>query len=349
MNHVPSEARTIVLTLAAMSFLAGAASADVTVISFGGSNQKAQAKAFYEPYAKATGSKVITGEYNGEQARIKAMIEKKNVNWDVVEVESPELARGCEEGLYEKLDYRKIGPTADFIPAAVTECGIGIFVWSTILAYNADALKTAPTSWTDFWDLKKFPGKRGMRKGAKFTLEFALIADGVKPEEVYKVLGTKAGAERALKKLDQIKSNIEWWEAGAQPPQLLAAGNVVMTTAYNGRIAIAQKEGKTNLKIVWTNNIYDFDLWGIPVGTANKDEAYKFIAFASKPENQAVFAGEINYGPTNLKGTVLINKAIIPELPTAPQNMKGAFASNTQFWVEHGEDLERRFNAWAAK
>jgi len=242
----------------------------------------------------------------------------------------------------------KIGPKADFVPAAISECGIGVFVWSTVIAYNADVLKTVPTSWADFWDTKKIPGKRGMRKGAKFTLEFALLADGVKPDEVYKLLGTKAGVERAFKKLDQLKANIQWWEAGAQAPQLLAAGDVVMTSAYNGRIATAQKEGK-NFKMVWTNNIYDFDSWAIPVGTPNKAEAYKFIAFASKPENQAVFAGEIPYGPTNVKGTPLVAKAVVPELPTAPQNMKGALASNTMFWVEHGEDLEQRFNAWAAK
>ena len=348
MNRTTSTIRPIAAACAAFCLMAGAAHADITLISFGGTNQKAQEKAFYQPYTKATGSKIIAGEYNGEQAKIKAMVEAKNVSWDVVEVESPELARGCEEGLYEKLDMSKIGPKSDFVPAALSECGIGIFVWSTVIAYNGDTLKTAPTSWADFWDLKKFPGKRGMRKGAKFTLEFALIADGVKPEDVYKTLGTKAGVERAFKKLDEIKSSIQWWEAGAQPPQLLAAGDVVMTSAYNGRIATAQKEGK-NLKMVWTNNIYDFDSWGIPTGAPNKEEAYKFIAFASKPENQAVFAGEIPYGPTNLKGTALVDKAIVPELPTAPQNMKGALASNTQFWVEHGEDLEQRFNAWAAK
>lgn len=332
----------------ALCLLAGTASADVTVISFGGSNQKAQIKAFYEPYTQTTGGKIVQGEYNGEQAKIKAMVEAKNVSWDVVEVESPELARGCEEGLYEKLDMGKIGPKADFVPAALTECGIGIFVWSTVIAYNGDSLKTAPASWADFWDTKKFPGKRGLRKGAKFTLEFALLADGVKPEDVYKTLGTKAGVERAFKKLDQLKANIQWWEAGAQPPQLLAAGDVVMTSAYNGRIATAQKEGK-NLKIVWTNNIYDFDSWAIPVGTPKKDEAYKFVAFASKPEYQKVFAGEIPYGPTNVKGTAMVDKGILAELPTAPENMKGALASDTQFWVEHGEDLEQRFNAWAAK
>ena len=187
MKHALPHAGPIAAAFAAMSLLAGTASADVTVISFGGTNQKAQVKAFYEPFAKA-GGKVVPGEYNGEQAKIKAMVEAKNVSWDVVEVESPELARGCEEGIYEKLDMSRIGPKGDFVPAAVSECGIGIFVWSTVLAYNSDTLKSAPKPRGPTSGIvKKFPGKRGMRKGAKFTLEFALVADGVKPDEVYKV------------------------------------------------------------------------------------------------------------------------------------------------------------------
>ncbi|HJV27253.1 MAG TPA: ABC transporter substrate-binding protein [Aromatoleum sp.] len=326
----------------------GLAHADVTVISFGGASQKAQDKAYYQPFATTSGTKVVAGEYNGEQAKIKAMVEAKNVNWDVVEVESPELARGCEEGLYEKLDYAKIGNKGDFVPEAVTECGIGTFVWSTVLAYNADKVKTAPTSWADFWDVKKFPGKRSLRKGAKYTLEFALLADGVKPADVYKVLSTKEGVNRAFAKLDQLKPNIQWWEAGAQPPQLLAAGDVVMSSAYNGRIAAAQKEGK-NLKVVWNGSIYDFDFWAIPKGTPQKEAAYKFIQFASKPENQRVYSGEIPYGPTNKKAVGGMDAAVAAGLPTAPANLTGAFATSTQFWVEYGEDLEQRFNAWAAR
>ncbi len=322
--------------------------ADVTVISFGGANQKAQAKAFYEPYAAANGSKVVPGEYNGEQAKIKAMVDTGNVSWDVVELESPELVRGCEEGIYEPLDYSRIAPKAAFLPSAVSECGIGIFVWSTVLAYDADKLKTAPTSWADFWDVKKFPGKRGMRKGAKFTLEFALIADGVAPADVYKVLATKEGVDRAFKKLDQIKPHIQWWEAGAQPPQFLASGDVVMSSAYNGRIATAQKEGK-NLKIVWSGSVYDVDYWAIPSGSPKRDEAYKFIAFASRPENQKVYSSAIPYGPTHNKAIGLVDAKQAANLPTAPANLKDAVASNTVFWVEHGEDLEQRFNAWAAK
>lgn len=97
------------LALAAGLVAAGTAQADLTVISFGGVNQQAQIKAFYEPFTKSTQIPLVKGEYNGEQAKVKAMVEAKQVSWDVVEVESPELARGCEEGVYEKLDYSKIG------------------------------------------------------------------------------------------------------------------------------------------------------------------------------------------------------------------------------------------------
>ncbi|WP_226034128.1 ABC transporter substrate-binding protein [Aquitalea palustris] len=325
-----------------------ALAADLTVISFGGANKAAQEKAYYAPFTKATGVKVVGGEYNGEMAKVKAMVDTKSVSWDVLEVESPELARGCDEGMFEKLDYSKIGNKADFVPGAAQTCGVGIFVWSTVLAYNADKLKVGPSGWKDFWDVKKFPGKRGMRKGAKYTLEVALMADGVAPKDVYKVLATPAGVDRAFKKLDQLKPNIQWWEAGAQPPQYLVSGDVVMSSAYNGRIANTQKEGK-NLKIVWSGGMYDFDSWAIPKGSPNKDAALKFIAFASKPENQKVYSQNIAYGPTNKKAVPLLDKKLVADLPTAPQNIKSGVAVDVAFWADYGESLEQRFNAWAAK
>ena len=266
--------KPVLIAVAALVALPAMAQS-LTVVNFGGANGAAQKKAYIDPIEK-TGTKVTMVEYNGEQAKIKAMVEAKKVTWDVVEVESPDLSCGCDEGLFEKLDWAKIGNKADFQKAAVHECGVGTFVWSTVMAYNADKLKTAPTTWADFWDVKKFPGKRGMRKGARYNLEFALMADGVKPADVYKVLATKAGADRAFKKLTELKPSIQWWEAGAQAPQFLVAGDVVLSTVYNGRIDAANREGR-NLQIYWPGGIYDLDYWVIPKGTAKKDAAYKFL------------------------------------------------------------------------
>ncbi len=336
---------TLVATLAVALCLPALAQQPITIVNFGGANANAQKKAFYEPYEK-TGAKLVAVEYNGEQAKIKVMVDSKNVTWDAVEVESPDVARGCDEGLFEKLDYSKIGNKADFLPAAVTDCGIGIFVWSTVMAYDGDKLRVGPKTWADFWDTKKFPGKRGLRKGARYNLEFALMADGVKPADVYKTLATKAGADRAFKKLGELKSSIQWWEAGAQPPQFLVAGDVVMTTVFNGRIDAANREGK-HLVIGWTGGIYDLDYWVIPKGDPNKDAALKFIAFASTPTAQAEYARNIAYGPTNTKALAKLDAKTLSNLPTSPANAKDALQFNLKFWADQGEDLEKRFASWS--
>jgi putative spermidine/putrescine transport system substrate-binding protein len=338
----------IAAAAAALLALPALAQSQITVVNFGGANGNAQKKAFVEPFEKSGGAKIVSVEYNGEQAKIKAMVETKKVSWDVVEVESPDLNRGCDEGLFEKLDYAKIGPKADYQAAAVHECGIGIFVWSTVMAYNGDKLKDAPRTWADFWDTKKYPGKRGLRKGARYNVEFALMADGVKPADVYKVLVTKEGADRAFRKLTELKPSIQWWEAGAQPPQFLVAGDVVMTTAYNGRIDAAQREGK-NLKITWTGGIYDLDYWTIVKGSPNKDAGLKFIAFASSADAQAEYARNISYGPTNVKALAKLDAKTLGQLPTSPANSQDALQFNIKFWADAGEELEKRFASWAAQ
>lgn len=345
----PTTKHTIKPVLLSLLLSTGLAqAAEITVVNFGGANGNAQKSAYVEPFQTATGNKIVSVEYNGEMAKIKAMVEAKKVSWDVVEVESGEIGRACEEGLLEKVNINKLGKKSDFMPEALHECGVGAFVWSTVLAYNADKLKAAPAGWADFWDVKKYPGKRGMRKGARYNLEFALMADGVPTKDVYSVLATKAGVDRAFKKLDALKPNIQWWEAGAQPPQFLVAGDVVMTTAFNGRIDAAKREGR-NLKVTWAGSIYDLDFWVIPKGSANKETAEKFIAFALTPDAQKNYAQKIAYGPVNVNALKLLDAKTLADLPTSSTNAKDAIQQNLKFWTDHGEDLEQRFAAWAAK
>lgn len=340
--------KKVALSALFVALAAPALAENLTVISFGGTNKDAQEKAFYKPFMSAGKGTIEAGEYNGEMARIRAMVETGQIGWDLVEVEGPELLRGCNDGLFEPLDWKKLGNEAEYVKGAVSECGAGIFVWSTVLTYNASKLKQAPKSWADFWDVKDFPGKRALRKSAKFTLEIALLADGVKREDLYKVLATPAGVDRAFKKLDQIKPNIQWWESGAQPLQWLVAGDVVMTSAYNGRVAVAQKE-LPGISIVWKDSIYDLDSWAIVKGSKHKDLAEQFIAFSNQPENQKVYAENIAYGPTNTKAIGLLDAKVSANLPTAPDNLAQSLQVDNEFWVDHGEELEQRFNAWAAQ
>ena len=166
------------------------------------------ARSLLQAVHETTGVKLAEESWDGGVGTLRAKIQGGNNNWDVVQVESDELLLGCEEGLYEKLDWAKLGGKDKYMPDAVNDCGVGAIVYSFILAYDGDKIKgDAPKTWADFWNAQKWPGKRALRKGPKTTLEIALMADGVAPKDVYKTLGTDAGVERAFKKLDQLKAN----------------------------------------------------------------------------------------------------------------------------------------------
>ena len=194
-----------------------------------------------------------------------------------------------------------------------------------------------------------------MRKTPASNLEFALVADGVPAEDVYEKLATKVGVDRAFKKLDTIKSSVVWWEVAAQPPQLLADGEVVMTTAYNGRIFNAIATRKKPFEIVWDGQVFDVDLWAIPKGSKNKSEAMKFLAFSTDTKRLAGQAAWISYGPARKSSIPLIGKhaeagiEMTPYMPTAAANFKNAVQHNFEFWADRQNELNERFNAWLAK
>jgi uncharacterized cupredoxin-like copper-binding protein len=222
---------------------------------------------------------------------------------------------------------------------------VGIFTWAQALVYS-DQLRDAPRSWTDFWDVRKYPGKRGLRRSAKYTLEIALLADGVDPKDVYATLSTDAGVGRAFRKLDQIRKDTVWWEAAAQPGSLIAAGRVSMSSAYTLWFDPEQERNR-HTRIVWHQSLYDIDSWAIPAGSPKRDDAYRFIAFASSPERQKVLSEHLTYGPTNRHALELLPARLAGVLPSSTTNLAGALRIDTAFWIEHGDALERRFDSWA--
>ena len=339
--------RVLLAVLAIFSTLDALAANEFKVLVFARENRDAMEMAYFKPFRQATGGALQDATYDGAEDKFTKMTMSGKANWDVMQVESRMLDLGCKEGWFEKLDQGKIGDKADFVPGSISECGIGIFAWSQVFAYNADNVVGTPSSWADFWDVKKFPGKRGLRRSAKYTLEFALLADGVAPADVYKVLATKQGVDRAFRKLDQIKADTVWWQAAPQPSLLLTADKVVMSSAYALWVDDEQHKRGKNLKIVWNGSLHDFDSWAIPKGAPRIADAYKFIAFASKPENQKAFAMELAYGPTNRKTLPLLEPKLANTLPTAEANLKGTVAIDIAFWVRNGAALEHRFANWA--
>jgi putative spermidine/putrescine transport system substrate-binding protein len=342
--------RLLGLTLAAGALLTGPVhAATLSVVDFGGAYEDAAKHAYFTPFTEKTKNDFTFESYDGGIAKLQAMVQAKNTTWDLIDLETNDAITACDEGLLQKFDAKMIGDTKDFLPGAILKCAIASMVWSTVYAYDSSKMKTAPTTIADFFDVQKFPGKRGLRKSPKVAMEWALLADGVPRAELYKVLGTPAGAARAFKKLDTIKSNIVWWEAGSQAPQLLADGAVAMVMAYNGRIADAVKKDNKPFKIVWDGQVYDYEWWGVPTGAKHTKVAEEFIVFASQPQQLANLSKYIPYAPPRKDAIPLVDKARLNELPTAPDNFKNAVQINAAFWADNGDSLGKQFQTWMAK
>jgi len=327
-----------------------AAEDELTVVSWGGAYQESQREAFMKPYAKDKATKITEEEYNGEIAKIRAMVESNSVTWDVIDIDTQTALAACAEGILETIDWSKLGlDRSKFIGADLQECAVPNIVYATVIAYDTTKLNPGPTVIGDLFDLQKFPGKRGLQKNPFVNLEWALIADGVPIADVYKVLSTPEGVDRAFKKLDTIKSEVVWWDAGAQPPQLLADGQVAITSAWNGRIFNAVKTDGKPFKIVWDAQGFDWDWWAIPKGGPRVDKAYDFITYSSQPQAMANQTKYISYGPANKDAIPNIDPAVLPDLPTAPENMTNVLIVDPQFWADNGEQLRERFNAWLAQ
>jgi len=335
----------------------------VTAVGWGGAYGRAVQLGVNRPFSEATGIRVRVENYNGGLAQIRAQVEAGNIQWDVVDLEMADAVRGCDEGLLEPIDIAALPDGADGTPApedfvaeGQSECGIGLIYWSTVYAYNSDNMKGAkPTTIADFFDLETFPGRRGMRRIPQANLEFAVMADGVPLDSVYAVLDTPEGLDRAFRKLETIKDQVVWWEAGAQPPQMLADGEVVMSTAYNGRIFNAQMLEAQPLVIVWDGQLLDVNVLGIVAGSPRIEEARRYLTFATTAEAQARIGSRISYSPARRSGAPLVTTHAVTGLdmashmPANPDNAKRSVRYDWQWWADNQDELIVRFASWLAR
>jgi putative spermidine/putrescine transport system substrate-binding protein len=316
---------------------------EVRIATFGGTMQDTQMKAYFEPFEKATGIKVRAFP-GSDPTKIKAMVETKNIEWDMAQLSRGSIMNLMKIGDYfEKIDYSLVddgvGKEYRF------EYGLEMLVWAQVLAYRTDAFKGAvPSGWADFWDTKKFPGERGLlgtSAGGWPEMEFALMAAGVPMDKVYPIDVDKAFASYAKIKKDVAK----WWDTGAVPIQLLTDREVTMTSVWNGRMAALQAAG-VKADISWNQGLLKRDAWGIPKGAKNATNAQKFVAYSTMAIPQARIALGIPYGVVNSGSNQYIPDERQKVLPSAPEIKKQLLSYNYDWWIDNRETVIPKFNKW---
>ena len=356
--------KTVLLTsaLCVLAVSAQAQDKEVNVVSWGGAYEKSQVEAYNKPFNEATGIKVNMIAADNPATPLKAQVEAKNITGDVFDIETSDAIRLCDEGALVEIDPASLpaapdGTAAadDFIPGALQDCAVANIFWGTVIAFDSTKFPDGkPSTAADFFDTAKYPGKRGLPKNPKRTLYLALIADGVPAADVYDVLGTPEGVDRAFAKLDTIKKDTVWWEAGAQPVQLLADGEVVMATGYNGRFFDAMvAEGKP-FEIIWDGQYMDMDMFVVAKDSPNPEAAMEYLKFATATQLLADQAKWIAYGPARKSSAALVGMyqdgktEMGPHMPTNPEHMTTAVMDDPEFWADHQAEMSERFNAWLA-
>jgi putative spermidine/putrescine transport system substrate-binding protein len=337
---------------------------EMTIVSWGGAYQESQLKAYVEPYLEMHPDlKVIWDESSAEAtAKMRAMTEAGNVTWDLVDAVASDAMRMCDEGLIAEIDHDEVlaaapdGTSAsdDFGDLLVSDCFVPQIVYSTTFGYRMDLVgDTPPSTICDVFDTAKYPGKRALQKRPIDNMEWALYCDGVAKDEIYDVLGTDEGVERALAKLDTIKDQVVWWTAGAETPQLLADGEVVMGSTFNGRLFSAIAE----IDMLWDMQSFDLDGWVVPADLPEdrKARVMDFLKFATDTQRLADQAKFISYGPARASSAPLVGKHAIlgidmaPHMPTDPANSGNVHVYDYEWWADNRDDLDAKFQAWLAK
>jgi len=358
------------LASTALTAVAGMASAEVkelTIVSWGGAYTDSQTNAYHIPYTEKTGITIINDDSSNEAvAKLRAMNEADNITWDVVDVVAADAIRLCDEGLALEIDFDTMlapgddgsTPTDDFGDLLVSDCYVPSIVYSTTFGYRTDLVgDTPPTKICDVFDLEAYPGKRSLEKRPINNMEWALLCDGVAKADVYDVLETDEGQQQALNKLDTIKDSVIWWSAGADTPQLLADGEVVMGSTYNGRLFSLIEEQDQPVAMLWDAQVFDIDGWIIPTGLSEERQAaaLDYLKFATDTQRLADQAAYISYGPARKSSAPLVGKhatlgiEMAPHMPTDPNNAKNTFLYNYEFWADYRDDIDAKFQAWPAQ
>lgn len=315
----------------------------VRVSSYGGAFQAAQREAYFKPFERLSGIKVIESE-GPDVVKVKAMVDTKNIEWDVAEFDRADIINLERKGSYwEEIDYSLVD-TANIGEAFVYKYSLDMLPYGQVCAYRTDVFKGAkPDGWADFWDTKKFPGARSMPAGSGGLvpdLESASMAAGTAMEKVYPI-----DIDKAYASLAKIKpAVVKWWEAGAIPAQLLNDKEITMGIAWNGRIAAIQAKGAP-VDVAWRQGALRTDCWAVPKGAPNRENAMKFTAFITMPVPQARLSMLIPYGFVNNKAVDYLPADRLKVLPTAPDIKKQMYVYNSEWWADNRDKVISR---WAS-
>ena len=299
---------------------------EVVLANFGGDAVKAMNDAFSVPYEKKTGGKLTIDGSGPSNGKIKTMVQAKNVTWDLVDSGLGGLGELGPIGMLEEIDY-SIVDKKKVVDGFAYKYGVCNYMFSTVMAWDTAKVKEKPTL-ADFFDFKKYPGKRLLRKDSQAMIEMALLADGVPIDKLYPL-----DMARAMKKISAVKKDILFWGSGAESQSMLRDGEVVMGWLWNTRANLLKRDTKGKINFAFDGGVLQPGLWVVPKGNPAGKQAMVAIASMQDPEGQVKLLGALGNGPANPAAAALVPAELKDVDPASSGNVAVQVKMNAE-WYE---------------
>lgn len=338
---------TLLTGLGALPMGVHAQDKTLVVTTAGGQAEAIQRKYFFDPFEKETGIKVVTvgTAVADRNAKFVAMNKTGNVEWDMMFVDE-----------ITSLQLREYlaspGPNCERVPnakvlgvdRACREMGVVSTLSCICLTYPTGPGETPMKTWADFFDLKKFPGPRGLPSiSAPWdVMAIALIADGVAPDKLYPL-----DVDRALKKLDTIKSDVAvWWKNGAQTEQMMRSGEVKYAAMWDTR-AGPLRAGGMPIDQTWYRAVMQTQIWVVANKASHQEAAWKFINFyLTRPEAHAGFTRELQLATGNKAALDMMSPELKAKSFANPENAASVIEVDADWILKNRDVLVSRWNTW---
>jgi putative spermidine/putrescine transport system substrate-binding protein len=317
-----------------------AGSKTVVYADSGGTTRDASRIAFYDPFEKATGIRVVPAD--ADPVRFVLMAERRRSEWDGIDAGAVDTIEFNRRGLLQQ--YPAGTSESDLVEEELRRLNTGVFFPTMNVVYRPEAFRGAkPSTWADFWDVRKFPGRRAVRKSPNWLIEAALLADGVPADQVQPL-----DFDRGFAKLDELRPHLTMLDTSTEIQQLFQNGDIELAQLVYGRAYTLQEQG-VNVAVSWEQALQYG--WGgplMPYGTPHREAMVELAAFMTKAERQAEFAKLTGYGPTNSAALEFLDDRTLNRITTSPEHMKAGFKYNYATSADQRAEYTERMTKWLA-
>lgn len=273
----------------------GGGGGQVVVGSWGGDYENFQKQYVVPALSKESGApKVVfaTADQVARETQLRVQKSSQKGTMDVVDLSDVDMQTMVQAGIMEKLDPSKI-PNLKYVRDKLKNPYWIPHIYSpSVIVYNKDKVKPAPTSYQDLWD-PKYKGKIGIQtiQWTDFFHAAATLKLGQSPSNNW---------DAGESKLKQLAPNTQVFSSQEQLGNGLMSGQVWMTLDWRARAYQWEQSSKTPLGIAVPKEGTFATVFtaGIPKNAPNKTAAYKYLNAMLAPAAQKSFAENMGYQAT---------------------------------------------------